>query len=583
LGQEIVLTAVAGNDQGRDISNQIQWFDQAGELLGRGSTLTYIADQVVMETITAQVRSVAGSDSGSGTSLLTDPGTASRVSFTVSPEDVVLQPHVKVLADEAASKILSFDPEAGILELQDDPVLTTLYPGDVLYGADLRIPPVYINSLENLRGTLRLQIRPAFPREISKQGIITEWQEVAVTEDGTVLRLDPLEAVGLATGCNQRIQREVRIPIFSAPATTVGIEIANPWPEFFEGVASEITTALDVDAVGEVDLCAVYEPPLIEFKEEGQLFSGISRFEVAAGLSDVSARAFLEMNGLLAWGLSGRIPSEPLKLIQVPQFIVGQLGPVIIWLSFDVLGTIKLSTGVEIQVRDVRLGIGYSGGRFIQRIQYSDEAGWANPPADFSQGTFELIREGQFEIDGFIKAGLNPEIEPTLWGSIPPLKPVGLFVLPKIGVNVYLKADVDLTPSVEVGITAPANGSQIRESDEVTLNATASGDPAVTLFAGVDLTLRDGSVESCSGGQSVPGSGTTLLSLQTSNASCESWRDGLKSRTVLPRDDRYKYQIKVMNSDIEYLVPTGDGRTIWADGIKLSDCYLLDAKWPIQG
>ncbi|NJL99659.1 MAG: hypothetical protein HC924_13055 [Synechococcaceae cyanobacterium SM2_3_2] len=256
-----------------------------------------------------------------------------------------------------------------------------------------------------------------------------------------------------------------------------------------------MTTQLDAQVVAEAGFCPLFEPPQIDFQEQGNLFSGIRRFEVGAGLTDISAQTYLELNGLATWSLIQRFPNPAQELINSPVTYVGNLGPVSVWVGFDVLGSIPVEAGAELSVNNGRVGVAYSGGRFVQRIRYEDGSGWDNTP-EFAQGQFSRILEGQIDLDGFLKVGVNPEIEPEIWGSVGPAPRLKLFTLPKIGLNVYAKAELDLLPEdVTVQISQPQAGATLDGREGITLNARVEGDPELRLLAGVDFTLRDGRVE----------------------------------------------------------------------------------------
>ncbi|NJK65010.1 MAG: nucleotidyltransferase domain-containing protein [Synechococcaceae cyanobacterium SM2_3_1] len=68
--------------------------------------------------------------------------------------------------------------------------------------------------------------------------------------------------------------------------------------------------------------------------------------------------------------------------------------------------------------------------------------------------------------------------------------------MPKIGLNVYAKAELDLLPEdVTVQISQPQAGATLDGREGITLNSEVTGDPQLRLLAGVDFTLRDGRVE----------------------------------------------------------------------------------------
>ncbi|MFQ3614001.1 MAG: hypothetical protein SNJ68_09850 [Cyanobacteriota bacterium] len=139
--------------------------------------------------------------------------------------------------------------------------------------------------------------------------------------------------------------------------------------------------------------------------------------------------------------------------------------------------------------------VAYRGGQFIQRIRYADSSGWDNTP-EFEAGQFNRILEGQVDLSGFLKVGVNPEIEAEIWGSIGPAPRLKVFTLPKIGLNFYAKAELDLLPQdVAIQVSQPQAGSTLDDRDPITLNAKVEGDPELRLLAGVDFTLRDGRVE----------------------------------------------------------------------------------------
>jgi hypothetical protein len=461
-------------------SPAIEWRDSTGRVLGRGSQVVYQAQRVGMETITARIGQAA----------------QSQVSFTVSTPDVVLQPHVKALGDELASAVLTFDPEAGILTLSRVPGLPTLLVGDVVVGAGLRVRPVQILSLVETETEIQAQIQLALPRQMIKQGSISQWQRVTLGSEGQLERVNPA-TVARSGNCDNRVDRSLRVTLPGLPPTSFEIVIPNPFPGFNQ-LQSRLSTQLDAEVVAEAGFCPVFELPQIDFHEEGNMLSGIRRFEMGAGLTDISAKTYLEVNGLAQWGLRQRFPDPPQQLFDSPVVYVGDLGPVSVWVGFDVLGSIPVDVGAELSVNGAQVGVAYSGGRFVQRIRYADGSGWDNTP-EFTAGQFSRILEGEIDLNGFLKVGVNPEIEAEIWGSVVPAPRLKLFTLPKIGLNVYAKAELDLLPEdVAVEISQPQAGAVLDGRDPISLNARISGDPQLRLLAGVDFTLRDGRVEEAS-------------------------------------------------------------------------------------
>jgi len=187
IGQTIELTAAARDANNQDISSQITWTNAEGQPLGTGSRLTYSAQTPKAETLTAQV-------------TLNGTEKKAQVSFNVSPADILLQPHVKPLADAVSTLIETWDPVQGSLTLRQDPtLLPTIHVGDVLVGAQFRIPPFKVSSVAESNQLWILQGQLALPKDVIKQGYVSNWQRVLVATDGTVRSL---ETVGRSGDCN---------------------------------------------------------------------------------------------------------------------------------------------------------------------------------------------------------------------------------------------------------------------------------------------------------------------------------------------------------------------------------------------
>ncbi|NJK64934.1 MAG: hypothetical protein HC921_21515 [Synechococcaceae cyanobacterium SM2_3_1] len=93
-------------------------------------------------------------------------------------------------------------------------------------------------------------------------------------------------------------------------------------------------------------------------------------------------------------------------------------------------------------------------------------------------------------------------------------KPYSLFTLPKIGLNIYAKAELELASTdsdTDLEITHPTAEGTYKGADPLTLNAQMVGTPEVVIYGGIDFTLRDGSVEEQCSTQEV--TTTSLLSL----------------------------------------------------------------------
>ncbi|MEN9225395.1 MAG: hypothetical protein Q6M54_07990, partial [Thermostichus sp. DRC_bins_24] len=114
LGQFLSLQARASDPTGNDVSEQIEWRNAEGSLLGRGSRLEYQAESVKMETLSARVGSAQD-----------------RVSFTVSTADIAIAPRVKVIPDSLSGGV-EYDEANGLLKLPLEERLPTLKAGDVV-------------------------------------------------------------------------------------------------------------------------------------------------------------------------------------------------------------------------------------------------------------------------------------------------------------------------------------------------------------------------------------------------------------------------------------------------------------------
>lgn len=475
-GEALTLQAVARDIDGSDISEQIEWVDEAGEALGTGATLSYTAaDEAAMAIVTAKVKGASGAEN------------YDRVSFTVSPADAVLAANVKVLPDEAKANILQADWENNRLQLRDNEVLPTIATGDVLVGAQYQVRPVKVVSLEDKGDTLELELELAFPRDIIKQGIVQNWQEVRFDEQGNVLGQSALENADtvslVAAGCGNPVQRDFNLPIASIPNVGRTVNIPNRW-DLFKEVEPQISVGLDASVGGNVGFCPVLPVPSIEFNEQGELFSGIREIEVTAGIADVAAELYLEADAVIDWSLVDRFPDDPIVLAPIPLFYAGQVGPVSVWIRFDVLGSIPFEAGVRLSATGMRLGASYSGGEALQTVRFSSGSGWDIGSPSFNAGSFSPIHSGQFELDGFVQVGLNPEIEPEIWASPPgPLFRIKAFTLPKVGVNLYAQAALNVVPdAIGINVNSPTAGTDVSITDSLRLSADASGDPEVTIY-----------------------------------------------------------------------------------------------------
>jgi hypothetical protein len=118
-----------------------------------------------------------------------------RVSFTVSPPDIILAPHVKVLKDEAQNNIIDLDfKEPGRVCLINDFNLPRIKEKDVILGAGGIIPPLRVLKLES-------EFQQVEAKQLEKLCLTTEFapleevfketkQDIPITPNNLPLKLN---------------------------------------------------------------------------------------------------------------------------------------------------------------------------------------------------------------------------------------------------------------------------------------------------------------------------------------------------------------------------------------------------------
>ncbi len=386
LGQEIVLTAVAGNDQGRDISNQIQWFDQAGELIGRGPTLTYRADQVVMETITARI---GGQGSGNAIQLMAvtnDP--VAKVSFTVAPEDITVAPGVKVLSDAEQVNVLSLDIAAGILELRSGAGQPTLYVGDVVLGAAGAVPPSRIVGIQPKEGGLRLEFVAALPKEVIERGSATFEQTIDWSgESGEVTIVD--------------------IPTQPFDVTS----ILEPKWSGFTSLGSLTPKGLTVKAATSLDYKPTYSGSIAFDKDVGL---GLSEF-VLSHTSDISTTTQLKIDGYYDW--SSRYSTyEPLP--QSKEGIKISFGPVPLYINLGLTNFLEIESALSVS-KEAEFNYAFKKGIYSDTITYnpSDQGREWKHNESLREGEWEAKSSSQTNGRGLVVTTAFPQLEVSIFGT----------------------------------------------------------------------------------------------------------------------------------------------------------------------
>jgi hypothetical protein len=169
-GQPVQITANARDERGNDLSSTIVWRDQEGRVVGQGATITFTPSETKIETLTA---------TASGENSQTN---YRKVTFSVSPDDIITPENVKVLPTEV---VVDNNGNPGILEdVEGIPgkicftnnrsawgrTIPTLNVGDVMLGASGTIPPVKILKIstpQSNRSCVEVDFAPIeefFPR-----------------------------------------------------------------------------------------------------------------------------------------------------------------------------------------------------------------------------------------------------------------------------------------------------------------------------------------------------------------------------------------------------------------------------------
>jgi hypothetical protein len=182
-GRRVSLIAEARDQRGMDLSAQIEWLNLEGDPIGKGPNLNYDSDKTKNETIRARVKTPDGQEA------------FDRVSFTVSPPDIILAPHVKVLKYEAQNNIIDLDfKEPGRVCLINDFNLPRIKEKDVILGAGGIIPPLRVLKLES-------EFQQVEAKQLEKLCLTTEFapleevfketkQDIPITPNNLPLKLN---------------------------------------------------------------------------------------------------------------------------------------------------------------------------------------------------------------------------------------------------------------------------------------------------------------------------------------------------------------------------------------------------------
>ncbi|NJK64782.1 MAG: hypothetical protein HC921_20625 [Synechococcaceae cyanobacterium SM2_3_1] len=372
VGQSLTLTAVAGDQQGRDISSQIQWVDQAGTVRGTGPVLVYAAQEVKPETLTAS----AGSQQAS-------------VSFTVSTPDVIVAPHVKVLPDAATDLVESLDLEQGVLRIREDLMLPTLRVGDVVLGATGTVPPVKITALDRVEGVLSLNVDPALPKEVIERGSATFEQTVDWSgETGEVTIVDiPAEPFHIA-------------------------DQLEPKAEGFVQAGEPIQKGLTVRASADVEWQPTYNGT-IEFDKDQDI--GIRRFQLTQSGS-FALDANLRTEGNYDWWEGA--PRLPIEAAQNSYSIIVAVGPIPVTVTVGVDSYFKATSAINLY-QDSEIHYSYDKDSFTETIIYdpTEDNPWSKE-ANVEGGQWTSSLSDSIDASGLLMMTYRQQQEVIVMGGL---------------------------------------------------------------------------------------------------------------------------------------------------------------------
>ncbi|NJK65040.1 MAG: hypothetical protein HC921_22100 [Synechococcaceae cyanobacterium SM2_3_1] len=513
VGQSLTLTAVAGDQQGQDISAQIQWVDQAGTVRGTGPVLMYEADQVVMETLTAKV--------GSQTA---------KVSFSVSEPGYILGAHVKGLSDETV--VLRRNWLERVLELKEDGNLPSIQVGDILVGARFKVPPMKVIQIDPQPEKLVLEVEPAEVGEVIIEGDFPPelWQMQVIDLEGNVV--GQVGAEGESTSLIEVVPEGgcsvFGIPILPAqwpagdpyefeilPEESFSGEIViseeQQWSEFFKQENIQYSGQSFLNGYIQGGLCPVFANPHIKF-EGGEL----KQFEIENGIKDqfveLYAKGKVEGQILTEFNNQGNpiiIPVPLPERLQVGVITAGPL-PVGIYIGFtDLQISLSVSPFLEAQATLEKLGLRYEQSNLLVRMGYSSEQGW-NTSYENSPPQIIPLWEGiNGLITGTLRAKVRPEIGFGIWADVLPIEAiefpgvpwfnlddpldVGL-ILPSVGVEITGEAVLQLSDEQKVTISSFDEGESYSGSEplELVAHMGLEDPPTLEFFGGLDITIGGG-------------------------------------------------------------------------------------------
>jgi hypothetical protein len=502
VGETLPLQATAQDRDGSDLSGSIQWIDHQGKVFGTGSAVTYKATAVVMETISARVKAPDGRQN------------SVRTSFTVSQPGYVLAPHLKSLPDAAKNNILKKNLPQGILHLKEDANLPTILVGDVLVGAEFRVPPVQVKSLKRDQGALLLDVTRVGLGEVIYEGVLDQWEAVELNRSGVVRRLSASagSARQAATSCQGFLNGPTEpltwktspLTLVNAQFTDLALDIPDriKWDRFVYDAGLRLSGRFSMSLTGEVGFCPVFKWPKIVPQRNAS--RPIKLFETEIGFEDAYAKAALQMDGLVDLRAKQVIGPIKVPLFRLERFFVGFVPgvsfPIPVWVGIDGL-ELTYTIQPSIQMNAIALAdLTYRAGSGTVTLIYDDSNGqqaWSAEPQVDIDGTLEpslRVRgntEGRLVITDQADMGLGLWVDyfPGEIGGVDDPIEVGL-LSPRVGRRITWEARVDLPFTPDVVVEQPQRATYAGPQPlNLRASVTSEDQPQISFFGGLDLVV----------------------------------------------------------------------------------------------
>jgi len=476
IGQTLELNATAGDSNGNNISSQIEWSDSSGAILGSGGRLVYRATSVKTETLTARIQ-LSGQEEKS-----------KKVSFTISDPAWEMAPNVKGLQDKIASDIILFDGQEKILRIKNSSQMPSIKTGDVIVGANFRVPPVKITDLSYDESTdqFDLKIEFAYPGDVIKKSPdISEWLPVNLDTNSSGIigeaRVKSTGKLSTPDSCLLRLPKTAfEFPIIQTPPLSLPISL----PEIFRSIVFRDSKA-SIGGQGSIgfgvqsSFCLGIQP-LLRFNNESEGFGGIPSYSFRVEMSEVETDLELIFSGQA--NITGNFVTNEQKLYSTPPFLLvpgqGFDLPVSFWLSFDLYHFAEISPSIQIS-GDIRPKIRFTDGRFGIDSSYSETE---NPKFNINPygelGNPSLVLGSNIFINGSLESTYYLEVAPLIWPSavVPnPGNPLETVIgLPRVGFGITSTLTTDTRGKAELEVITPENDQPYNANQEIPLSASVN-------------------------------------------------------------------------------------------------------------